>query len=412
MSQSQQILIIGTVWPEPGSSAAGGRLLQLIRLFQSKNWQITFACAAADSEYMFDLASLSIERVKIALNSESFNLFVAGLQPDIVLFDRFMIEEQYGWRVAENCPNALRLLDTIDLHCLRLARQAAFENNRDFTFQDLVSDTARREIASILRCDLSLIISDFEMNLLQSYFKIDKALLHYSPFLLDTVGEAEIADWPSFNERQDFITIGNFLHEPNWNAVQYLKKEIWPLIRKELPQARIQVYGAYASQKVNELNNVKEGFLIKGRAEDAMEVVKNARICLAPLRFGAGIKGKLVEAMQCGTPSVTTAIGAEGMHGTNEWNGSIVNTAAEIAREAVQLYNNKPIWEQAQKNGVIIINQFYNRAFHEQPLIEKISKTKKELKQHRLNNFMGGMLMHHSLASTKYMSKWIEEKNK
>lgn len=419
MSTSKQLLIIGTVWPEPNSSAAGSRILQLIDLFIEQNcsegapsWKITFASAASDSEHAFDVQTLGIEKVKIELNNKSFDEFVSKLQPGIVIFDRFMIEEQFGWRVAENCPDALRILDTIDLHCLRQARQLALKEKREFTNEDLFSDTAKREMASILRCDCSLIISDFEMKLLNDYFKIDADLLHYIPFLLNNIDDTTKNDWPTFEERNHFITIGNFIHEPNWNAVQYLKEEIWPLIKKQLPNAELHIYGAYASQKVNELNNVKEGFLIKGRAEDAMAVVKNAKICLAPLRFGAGIKGKLVEAMQCGTPSVTTEIGAEGMHGEYEWNGIIANSPQAIADAAVKLYSDKALWQRSQENGVAIINNFYSKEKHGAKFIEQIINLQKNLKQHRLKNFTGGMLMHHTIASTKYMSKWIEEKGR
>ena len=165
MSATQYILIIGTVWPEPNSSAAGGRMLQLIELFVSKAWKVTFASAAADSEYMFDLNTLNIDKVSIELNNSSFDSFVSDLKPTIVLFDRFMTEEQFGWRVAEHCPDALRILDTEDLHCLRSARQLTFKENRIFKNDDLICDIAKREIASVLRCDLSLIISEFSNKL-------------------------------------------------------------------------------------------------------------------------------------------------------------------------------------------------------------------------------------------------------
>ena len=133
----QHILIIGTVWPEPNSSAAGSRTMQLIEQFQKRNWKITFACAAADSQFSIDFEKYGIDKVSIALNNSSFDAFIKNLQPTIVLFDRFMMEEQFGWRVAENCPDALRILDTIDLHCLRLARQQAFKEKRDFDLEDL-----------------------------------------------------------------------------------------------------------------------------------------------------------------------------------------------------------------------------------------------------------------------------------
>jgi hypothetical protein len=413
MSEPQHVLIIGFVWPEPDSSAAGSRMMQLIELFQSEGWKITFASPAADSEYMLDLQKSGIEKVSIELNSSSFDLFVQQLQPSIVLFDRFMMEEQFGWRIAAHCPKALRVLDTIDLHCLRLARQKAFKENRTFTTNDLKSlDVAKREAASILRCDISLLVSDVEMELLQKQFKIDSALLHYIPFMLDSIDDKAIRNWLPFEFRTNFVTIGNFLHEPNWNSVLFLKEEIWSLIRKELPEAELHIYGAYPSQKVNELHKPEEGFYIMGRAKDAKAVVEKSKLCLAPLRFGAGIKGKLVEAMQCGTPSVTTTIGAEAMHGEFEWSGLIADNAIDIAAAAVKLYTDKLLWQKTQYNSVHIINSFYSKTLHGQKLIERIFFMKNNLDKHRLENFTGAMLMYHTMASTKYMSRWIEEKNR
>ena len=413
MNQVQKLLIIGFVWPEPNSSAAGGRMIQLILLFKAQGFSITFASPAQNSDFMVDLQEYEVEKKSIELNNSSFDVFIKELNPDVVLFDRFMMEEQFGWRVAENCPDALRLLDTEDLHCLRLSRQKAFKENRSFSIADLfVEEVAKREIASILRCDLSLMISEFEMELLESAFKIDKALLHYLPFLLEPIDDTEIKRIPSFEERKDFIFIGNFLHEPNWNAVQYLKDTIWPLIKKRLPEAVLNVYGAYPSQKVLQLHNSKDGFLIMGRANDAQEVVQEARVVLAPLRFGAGIKGKLLEAMQCGTPSITTSIGSESMHGDMPWNGFITDDIVNFVDTAVQLYQDKEIWGRAQQNGITIINQRYSKGLFETDFRTKIEFLRSNLQQHRLHNFMGAMLQHHTLKSTKYMSRWIEEKNK
>ena len=413
MIANQHVLIIGFVWPEPNSSAAGGRMLQLISIFKEQGFEVTFASPAMDSDYMVDLNSLGVKKKSIALNCSSFDVFVKELNPSIVLFDRFMIEEQFGWRVAENCPNALRLLDTEDLHCLRLARQKAFKENRSFSTDDLLEeDVAKREIASILRCDVSLMISEYEMELLQTVFKIDSNLLYYLPLLLEPIEDSIIQKSPSFEERENFIFIGNFLHEPNWNAVQYLKETIWPLIRRQMPEAVLQIYGAYPSQKVLQLHQPKQGFYIMGRADDAQEVVKNARVVLAPLRFGAGIKGKLLEAMQCGTPSVTTTIGAESMCGDLPWNGFVTDNPQVFADKAIELYQEKLLWLKAQKNGFEIVEKRYLKSVFENDFVEHILETQTHLKQHRLHNFMGSMLQHHTLTSTKYMSRWIEEKNR
>lgn len=413
MNQIRKLLIIGFVWPEPNSSAAGGRMMQLISFFNNQGYQITFSSPALDSDFMVDLKDYNVDKKSIALNCTSFDLFIKDLNPDVVLFDRFMIEEQFGWRVAENCPNALRIIDTEDLHCLRLARQKAFKEHRNFVPADLLSEeVAKREIASILRCDLALMISEYEMKLLESIFKIDSALLCYLPFLLEPIPENILEELPSFEEREDFVFIGNFLHEPNWNAVQYLKETIWPLVRKKLPKANLNIYGAYPSQKVLQLHNPKEGFFVKGRALSASEVVLKAKVVLAPLRFGAGLKGKLVEAMQCGTPSVTTSIGAEAMSGDLAWNGFVNDDALDFAESAIQLYQNKIIWLKAQQNGIEIINKRYSKKSHEANFAKQLEFLLSNLNKHRLANFMGELLQHHTLKSTKYMSKWIEEKNK
>ena len=413
MKQTKKLLIIGFVWPEPNSSAAGGRMMQLISIFAANGFKITFASPALDSDFMVDLSEFGVEKKSIELNSASFDDFVVELNPDVVLFDRFMIEEQFGWRVTENCPKAIRLLDTEDLHCLRTARQKAFKENRVFELKDLlVEEVAKREIASILRCDLSFIISEYEMQILKEIFKIDSSLLHYLPFLVDEMSDEDLQKLPLFEDRQNFVFIGNFLHEPNWNTVQYLKETIWPLIKKDFPEAVLEVYGAYPSQKVLQLHQPKNGFFIMGRAEDANEVVKKARIVLAPIRFGAGLKGKLLEAMQCGTPSVTTSIGSEAMHDHLPWNGFIADDILEFAKQAVALYHDENLWLQSQKNGIAIVNKCYQKANYSDQLINVVNALLDDLENHRLHNFMGSLLQHHAFRSTMYMSKWIEAKNK
>jgi hypothetical protein len=407
MLKNKTLLIIGFVWPEPKSSAAGSRMMQLIELFQTNGYAITFASTAQNLDFSVDVSVLGVSAKTIELNSSTFDDFVKDLNPNIVLFDRFMAEEQFGWRVSESCPNALKLLDTEDLHCLRQARQLAVKENREFTFEDLFSEVAKREIASILRCDLSLMVSEFEIELLQKQFTISKDLLFYLPIFAERLNLI-----PSFIERNDFVFIGNFLHEPNWDCVKYLSETIWPLLHNKLPDAKMLIYGAYPSQKVLELHKPKQNFYIKGRANDAFEVVNNAKVVLAPIRFGAGIKGKLLEAMRCGTPSVTSSIGAESMAGTFDWNGFVKDNPNEFVDAVVQLYEDENLWKQSQENGFVILDKRYKKSLFEKDFIAEINSLLENLKQHRNKNFIGSILQHHLLSSTKYMSKWIEEKNK
>lgn len=405
-----KLLVIGFVWPEPNSSAAGSRMLQLLNLFLDKNYDITFATACAKTDNAFDLSTLGIQQEIIQLNDSSFDEFLKELQPDVVMFDRFMIEEQFGWRVSENCPNAIKLLDTEDLHCLRKGRQQAIKDQKEFDDNYLFSDIAKREIASVYRCDLTFMISEVEMELLQTKFKVDASLLHYLPFLLDNTSQKQ--DLPTIEERQHFVTIGNFMHPPNYDAVLFLKQTIWTKIRQQLPNAELHIYGAYVSQKASQLHNEKQGFFIKGFAEDVNEVMQQAKVCLSYLRFGAGLKGKLIDAMQNGTPCAMSTIAAEGMFGNLKPNGIVENDIDAFVNKTVELYNNETLWKQSQQQGFETLKNRFDLKLFNVDFNKKLDYLQNNLHVHRQQNFIGSMLQHHSLQSTKYLSKWIEEKNK
>ncbi|MEX1382513.1 glycosyltransferase [Lutibacter sp.] len=409
----KKVLIIGFVWPEPTTTAAGTRMLQLIAIFEEFGLEIHFVSTAAKTTQSYNFEKEGILTSTIELNNTSFNDFIIDYNPDIVLFDRYLTEEQFGWRVSENCPNALKILDTEDLHFLRFAREQSFKKNIEITDALLKNDIAKREIASIYRCDLTLIISKYELELLKTEFKIDSNLLCYTPFLLDELATDNFSKYPSFNERIDFMTIGNFKHKPNLEAVKTLKKDIWPKIKSKIPTANIHIYGAYGNnESITQLHNKKEGFLIEGWVENKELAFANARICLAPLQFGAGLKGKLIDAMLFGTPSVTTSIGAEGINSNLHWAGFIENDFNSFVKKAVELYQNEEIWLQKQQNGFEIINSNFSKKKFGTELMSKIESLLNVLDYHRNKNFIGAMLQQHMLKSTKYMSKWIEEKNK
>lgn len=407
----KKALIIGYVWPEPESSAAGRHMLSLITLLVSDGWQVHYASPAQAGEHRYDLSQLRVTEHAIALNCSSFDEFVTDMQPNLVVFDRFMMEEQFGWRVAKHCPDAIRVLDTEDLHFLRDARHKAVKQGKAISQADLHTDMAKREVASIFRSDLTLIISSAELNLLQTEFSVPDELLHHCPFMLPPAPSA--ADLVPLEARHHFISIGNFRHAPNWDAVLQLKQIIWPHIRRQLPDAELHVYGAYPPPKATQLHDPKTGFLVKGWANDAYEVLRRARVCLAPLRFGAGIKGKLTDAMLCGTPSVTTTVGAEGMIDNHaDWPGKVEDDPAAFAQAAITLYNDAESWQQCRQRGLVLLKQRYDGAAIGSTLLQRISRVSETLQHHRRNNFIGAMLQHHHHKSTQYMAQWIEAKNR
>ncbi|HEX4550319.1 glycosyltransferase [Pseudomonas sp.] len=425
-SPATKVLVIGYVWPEPRSSAASGHVMQILEAFLQQGWDITFSSPAGPGEHKADLAQLGIREVPIELNNSSFDTFVSELAPDIVLFDQFMMEEQFGWRVEKHCPNALRVLETSDLQSLRHARHQRLKdqlkhNSDQNDFSDLFApalrdefqlmaetDLAKREIAALYRCDLNLMISQVEIDLLVSQFGLPRHLLHWCPLMV----EPPQAAFRPFEQRSHFLSIGNFRHAPNWDAVLWMKNTLWPLIRARLPDAQLHIYGAYTPPKATALHNAAQGFHVMNWAEDALQVMSQARVCLAPLRFGAGIKGKLVDAMLCGTPSVTTPIGAEAMHGEHVWPGAIATSAEALADGAANLYQNQSLWLQAQLDGQRLLSARYSQSEHAPALIEKLLVCRKNLHSLRAQNFIGSMLRHHAHKSTQYMSQWIEVKNK
>ena len=403
-----KLLIIGYVWPEPASSAAGKHMMDIIQPFHQAGWDITFATPAADSKNKFDLVALGIKEKEIELNSSSFDNWLEQLQPDVVMFDRFMMEEQFGWRVAKVCPDAMRILDTEDLHFLRQARQQAPALGENLNNIDLYSENALREIASIYRCDLTLIISTEEMSLLADQFSINNALLHYYPLLIHEVPDT----FTGFEQRKDFVFVGTMRHAPNLDAVRRLKKNLWPKIRQHLPSVNLYIAGSYLTEEVSQMHQPKQGFHVLGHVKDIESLLRQTRLMLAPLHFGAGIKGKLIDAMQFGVPSVTTPIGAEGIADQDDWPGIIASSDDGFIDFAVSLYQDKPAWQTAQERGVEVLKSKFLYEEFAQVLIKRVEGLKSNLTQHRKANFIGQMLKLNNMKSTEYMSRWIECKNK
>lgn len=409
----KKALFLGYVWPEPKTTAAGHRMIQLLQAFQNDGFQITFASAAQQSPYSENLKTLGIKTKAIRLNDGGFDSFIAALAPNVVVFDRFMVEEQFGWRVAENAPQAIRILNTEDLHSLRESRESCLKQKLDFT-EDLwlQNDKTKREVASIYRSDLSLLVSSYETDLLKNQLQINASLLLNLPLFYDPLTSEDRRHWLSFAQRNDFLMVGNGKHAPNVDAVHYLKNDIWPLIRERLPNAQLHCYGAYLPKSLTEMHNPKTGFLVHGWVDDLDVVMRQVRVQLAPLRFGAGIKGKLLDGLRNGLPTVSTNIGVEGMQTNKSFETLTAEEPIAFAHKAVSLYTDESLWSHSQNVGTALLHTAYAKEALTQRLFGRIAELQNNLVKHRRANFIGGMLQHSSLAATKYLAKWIEAKNR
>jgi glycosyltransferase involved in cell wall biosynthesis len=404
--KQNKVLFIGLIWPEPKSSAAGKRILQLMDLFLLEKFKVFFATTAKKSKY--SELNASVYSFQIEINSSSFDNLIKEINPDVVVFDRFLSEEKFSWRVKENCPNSFILLDTEDLHFLRFSRQQALKENRKFVEDDLYNDYTLREIASILRSDLSLIISEYEFSLLVNKFHIAKNSLVYLPFLVDSIPEKNL----SYSERSDFAFIGNYYHEPNIDAVLHLKNNIWPIIHKKNKSLQVNIYGAYMPQIILNLDNKNEGFNVIGRIDDANEVFSYSRVFLAPLRFGAGQKGKLLEALMFNLPSIVSTVAVESMNGIYDWCGFIENEDEKFADLAIEVYSNQILWEKLSHNSHKILKNKFDMHKFKSDFFLKFYTIFKNLNKHRKSIFISQIINYETLNSKKYFSLWIEEKNK
>jgi len=313
-----RVLIVSSVWPEHGSSAAGVRTRGIIDALLGDGCSVGYMCIAdAENEYRRELSSLGVATYCVPLNREADAVrALREFGPQVCVFDRFTSEEAFSFRVRAEFPDCLLVLDTQDLHFLRGARQAAWKRGCGVAeimavLPDASDVGLQRELASIHRCDLAVVCSAAEEQLLLTEYKICREKVVLSSFFYDAA--PPLHNLPPYAERAHFVTIGIFKHAPNMDSYRWLAKELWPAIRSRLPDAELHIYGAHATSHDMQMHAPSKGLHMKGRAE-SLQVLGSYRVLLAPLRFGAGIKGKVLDAWRHGTPVVTTPIGAEGIH--------------------------------------------------------------------------------------------------
>ncbi len=432
------MLFLSPVWPERSSSAAGVRSCDLIASFQDRNYAVSYASPSTPNEHTSIIQASGVQTFECPPNNEdALAAVLRSARPSIVLFDRFYAEEMYSFRVRDILPDALRILDMQDVHFLREARQLRAKELEKTTIgtsgtpmmepsttktnnileilnyrPDATFPSLLRELASIYRSDLTLVCSPVELTMLQKDYTISSELLVLAPFFAPPSPHAA-APVP-WSERHHYVMIGNFRHPPNFDSVRWTCSEIWPLIRKKLGKtSELHLYGSYAPQAATELHNPKQGIIFKGFAP-SLDIMLQYRVCLAPLRYGAGLKGKIVDSWWHGLPVCTTAVGSEGMKSNSiDWGGlDGGSTPEEIANEAIQLYSESQLWEESQSRGFDLLGQLYNAEDHLNSIHSALESAKEELKSRRARGYVGQMLWSQQMRATEYFSRWIELKEK
>ena len=423
-------LIFVTVWPEPQSSAAGVRVVQWIQFLLDQGHQLTVISSAGEKSE-FDWGFLNpvehpwrqrVSFLHLPLNRSENAQILKDLNPQFVLFDRFILEEQYGHWIYEHCPHAVVWLETQDLHFLRKFRETHHGNLNSQTLRleaGVAYTTALRELAAIRRVDRTFVVSSYEQQLLVEQFGVSVDEVHWLPFTYDP--PLQPSRFASAREQYlnsvGFCWIGNFRHPPNPDGLFWFLKEGWPNVRKVLPNVRLSIFGAYPSAEVMALHSPNAGIEVRGSAESLDQVFRPKdreppRVNLAPLRFGAGIKGKILEGFRFGVPAVSTSIGWEGLFPDSFRSPRAAETIEDFVSAAIDLHEKFDQWIVAQQQGFDLLEKVHSYTVQKESwarLLHHDFGLKQEMK---LPRWWSDVARRESIKGSRYFSKWIELKER
>ena len=205
--------------------------------------------------------------------------------------------------------------------------------------------------------------------------------------------------------------IGNYLHPPNFDALKWSSESLWPQIRQVLPDAELHIYGAYTTKEATLLSKKEIGLVVRGPVDNLDGLFDKYRVNFAPLRFGAGIKGKITDGWYRGVPCLTTPIGSEGLHyqktSPDSWGGIVVDNIKAFQDAAVTLYTDQSKWESYQKNGYELIDKHFELEKNGSELKENLLAALANKDTIRGENVTGSILQHHFSKSYEYFSKFI-----
>jgi glycosyltransferase involved in cell wall biosynthesis len=238
-------------------------------------------------------------------------------------------------------PTAKILFHAVDLHFLRMEREAKLLG--DPLKVEAASRMRETELRLVSRADATIVVSKYESSLLRELMPL--ARVHQIPILRETTPVPEF-DWAN---RRDLLFIGGFDHSPNADAVLWFVREVWPMLRAMGYTDSFTIAGSHIPPEITDL--ASERIVIRGYVRDLPHLFRKHRLSIAPLRYGGGIKGKIVTSLSFGVPVVATSTAAEGMDlGTDD--GLLVADAPErMAEQIIKLYNNSEFWQRLSSNG-------------------------------------------------------------
>ncbi|MEJ8569629.1 glycosyltransferase [Elongatibacter sediminis] len=338
-----RVLVIDAHTPQPDQDSGSLRLRHLFHCFQRLGYGVSFFADNRGYEPVYSRA-LQQAGVEVLYNPwlESLRDFFAERGPefDIVLISRHYVAVNYISLIRRYCPRAKFVFDTVDLHYLREERLAELENS--LPLKRVAAQTRRSELGVIRAADATLVVSPVEQEVLSR--DLPGARVH----VLSNIHRLGGTGKP-FDERQDIFFVGGYQHPPNVDAAQWFVGSIWPRIREQLPDIRFHLIGSKASEAVRSLAG--NGVEFHGFVEDLDPWLEGCRLAVAPLRYGAGVKGKVNMSMSRGQPVVATPMAVEGLFACDGEDVLVAETAEDFARAVVRLYRDPALWARIAAGG-------------------------------------------------------------
>lgn len=345
--------MIDVAVPQPDRDSGSLRAFNLMRAMRELGHAVDFLPDDRNSAgaHGAQLRALGIG-LHVAPDAGAYPHWLArhGQRYDAVVVCRYHLGEFLIPLLRRIVPHAQVVLDTVDLHHLREGREAALRD--DHVLERLAAETRRRELGAIASADVSWVVSPYERDLLL------QALPGARIEVLPNIHEPA-ASTPGFDIRSGFLFLGGARHPPNVDAVRWLLQDIAPLLQAALPTAAVHVVGDGFPQALGDIS-VPTNVHIHGYVEDIDGLLAGCRVGLAPLRFGAGVKGKVTACMAAGMPVVATAVAAEGMHLRDGQDVLLGDTATAFAEAATRLHADAALWQALSEAGVDNVQQHFS----------------------------------------------------
>ncbi|MEO7432000.1 MAG: glycosyltransferase, partial [Dokdonella sp.] len=350
----KRVLIIDATIPQPDHDAGSVRMVNLMRVLGELGYQVSFMPDNRlwTARYTPALQSLGVEVLYAPYAADPVALLrERGREFDLVILSRHYVAASYVGLARLYAPQATLAFDTVDLHYLRERRAAEVAGVADP--ERASAATRAQELKIIRECDLTLVVSEAEQALLATDAPGARVEI------LSTVNEVHGCRIP-FAERRDLVFVGGFQHPPNADAVAWFVREVFPLLRADLPDVRFHVIGSKVPDAIRELGD--DHVLVHGFVEDITPYMDGCRVSVAPLRYGAGVKGKINTAMSYGLPVVATTLGVEGMHVRAGEDVLVADSPAAFAAEVARLYRDESLWKRLSTNGLANVEQHFSFA--------------------------------------------------